>query len=526
MPPVKFFANLAGKATKFGSNVTSKASAGMQKYQQAKQAASPYLEKAEAAKNWVGGKASAVKGGVVAGAAAGGRYYGAVKDAGHRMFGGLSIFKGVGPVIGIFLIILLIMVVFWFMSKGGLQATGGSEYTAEKQTETLFQNVWIRRVEDWFANPFGVRATSGEYEETSTTSPTTSTAPNQAFTVEIKTTPSIVQYNTNGITAVITTKNEGTTIIKELKLNITSEQPAGKCLRFDTLPAGCSPVVAGEYICNISDVYPLSSKQLVISGGYIDETCVGDTFGTSFDPAIPVSVFVNVKGSTYYPASSRLAVERIKTAYGTLLIQNSLLMQQQRGAIYQTGTALTLDMDAGEQPILDSVDQGGLLFSWTNVGNGKMDSTKNPFLFIVTPDSFGQCIFQGLGSTQYEYTLGQSVDVVCDNTAVLGSKYKCIVCDASLQTSWCQEGNPVYQQIEKSAGSIKESFDWACGLVGNGYHVCATNGLTQEFGLMTCPLVFTEPINANRITRYVTAVALYPYVVEAPYSTVQAFRQV
>jgi hypothetical protein len=231
-----------------------------------------------------------------------------------------------------------------------------------------------------------------------------------------------------------------------------------------------------------------------------------------------------VRGITYYPTSSRLSVERIKTDYGTLLMQNSLLMQQSRGAIYQTGTAMQIDMDIGEQPILDSVNEGGMIFSWVEVGEGKIDSTKNPFLFLVTPQEFGPCMPSGIGSMTAAGTSCGDIALMKSMTQSRDKGVRCTLCDEDLITYWCSSSSPVHMQIAANAGTILESFDWACNLAANpAYHVCATNSMNEEFSVMSCTLDLSASIDANRITNYVTALALYPYVVEAPITTIQAY---
>lgn len=499
-------------------------------------------------------------------------------------------------IIMIFALVIFAIIAFWYISSGGLQQSAGSQYVSEQQTQNLLENVWMRRIQNFFSNPFGISASSGTYEDVSEVSQASSSAPNQVFSLSLQVTPSMVTYNSQSLIAVITIQNEGSTTIKDMVISIESQQPARSCVRFSSssFPRGaeCKEEETGKYKCTLLEEIPaFASRQLILTNGYIDRTCVEDSFGDEnrqLDTSAPVDVFINVKGSTYYPSSSRLAVERIRTNYGVLLIQNSLLMQQQRGAVYQTGTAVTLDLDVGEQPILSGVPETALLMSWVNVGGGKIDKDKSTILFIVTPEQFGPCVLQGMGGvvitdasegqvkadafTRCNTTTNSTIksecmsensdataaktceytrragnctifaeqissrtspygffDAMCDQADVLSGNnmIHCMICDKHLQETWCDKTNStVYRQIVKSAGTAKESFDWACGLIGKGYNVCATNGMGEEFGVMTCKLNTDESIGANRITRYVTAIALYPYVVEAPYATVKAYEPI
>ena len=473
------------------------------------------------------GVAQSVKGILPGGGGGGGG--GGGKDSGKKIL---------GLIILIFVVIFIVMIAMWFMNSGGLQQSAGSQFSAEKQRQAFLENDMMRRIQDWFANPFGIRAAAGEYEQVDEGTQEATTTPEQAFSIELRVTPAIVQYGNPSVTLIITAKNQGSTAIKELALEIFSEHPIinvtdapiERCFTIDlaNFPnLACDVSERDPYAlrCTLNNIAPYSSKQLVITGGQVDEYCVYRFFTHSgsqgeFSPDQPTSIFINVRGVTYYPTSSRLSVERIKTDYGTLLIQNELLMQQSRGAIYQTGTAMQIDMDIGEQPILDSVNEGGMIFSWVEVGEGKMDPTKNPFLFLVTPQVFGQCRPSGIGATTLDVAKCDDIEI----TKFRDRSLRCLLCDDDLKTYWCDATSPVHMQIAANAGTILESFDWACGLMNKGYHVCATNTMNEEFSVMSCTLDLSASIDANRITNYVTALALYPYVVEAPLTTIQAYN--
>lgn len=439
-------------------------------------------------------------------------------------------------IIFVFAILAVLIFVFWFIRAGGLQNTAGNQFVAEQQTQDIVESTWLKRLTNWFENPFGVQATTGEYEEQESGTQASTSAPNQAFSVDIKATPVLVSYDTSSLTFIATVKNAGNTELKQLDLKLFSEHPIYnspldnrlvRCFRFtnENTDQGCyySDGYGEELTCKLFDIQPFSSKQIVLIGGTVDYDCVYESMGLDFRPDIPVDVFVSAQGTTYYPTSSRLSVERIRTDYGVLLIQNNLLRQESRGAIYQTGTAMQIDLDIGEQPILDTVNKGGLLFSWVEVGTGKLDEKKSPFLFIITPGSFGKCIPEGIGSAT-------SSLVNCNDQEILKKGQQCILCDEDLTATWCDTESPVYGQIAQHASTIKESFDWACGLIGQKdesgnikYHVCATNTLGTEFSTMSCGMTLTQAIDANRNTKYVTALALYPYTVEAPLTSVQAY---
>jgi hypothetical protein len=150
------------------------------------------------------------------GGGGGGGSSGGGKDSGKKIL---------GLIILIFVIIFIVMIAMWFMNSGGMQQSACSQFTAEKQRQAFLENDMMRRIQDWFANPFGIRAAAGEYEQVETGQQEATTTPEQAFSIEMRVTPAIVQYDSPSVTLIITAKNQGSTAIKELALEIFSEHP-------------------------------------------------------------------------------------------------------------------------------------------------------------------------------------------------------------------------------------------------------------------------------------------------------------
>jgi len=440
----------------------------------------------------------------------------------------------------IFIIFLLlgisIVVIAWFLGVGGLQASGGISYSIGQGIGSIGQSLQFRSLENWISNPFGMNPTAGQYEELQPAE-TPTQGPNQAFTLETRGFTSTVAINQPSVTLFIKVNNAGTQRISQLELSVDSGNYAG-CLFFDEPSAGssqtCADGMCGPLMITVSDIAPYSSKEVTVTGGKIDGTCLKNnyTFGGSFNPNQAIPFYIKIKGFTYYSTSSRLAIERIKTDYGVLLFQNNVLRQEKVGAIFQAGTALSINIDAGDQPILDKVNTGGLLMNWINNGAGSMPSGKNPFLFIVTPPGFGPCKMNlGAGKNILTDDMvttwgGWNPDLMnlftsyCNDINTYATKEgraACMLCGIPNLDIWCSGTGITYIEINKSSPASREMFDWACAQRNKGANVCATNVLSQEFNVFTCDLTLPGEITTdeNRHTDYVTAIAIYPYEVSA-----------
>ncbi len=466
---------------------------------------------------------------------------------------------------------IIIIVVFWFFSVGGGQASAGLGTRVGMGIGAIFDSYAIKSFMNTLSNPFGIQPTSGQYEEVQSTQPKTP-PPNQAFSVEIRGATDTVLLDQKALMFIVKVNNLGSSKISKMDISLDLLPPYSGCLVFDSNGDGIFESGKAE----ITDIAPFSSKEKVFSGGKIDGECVADKLGGSkLKPKIPVgNMFAYAKAITYYPTASRLAVERIKEDYGILLVRNDVLRQQKTGAIYRSGSALTIDMDIGDQPIFDSVTEAGLLMRWQNLGKGKMPVGMKPFLFIVTPDKFGKCLPTGIESLwtiiadgeRITYKLGSwfggaelegsesdlfwcdvsgasgvaSPSITYDEEGELiyecpiGAYYdngecktmvNCVLCDKHLSEHWCDPNKDVYKQIEEYAPHAKPIFDWMCSLVDKGYHVCGTSTLTEEFNVFSCSLKLPGPIktNENRVTEYITAAAIYPYEVKSPSLGIKAY---
>lgn len=421
-----------------------------------------------------------------------------------------------------FILGISVLVIVWFLVAGGLQASGGIGYSFGQGIGSIGQSGIFRGISNWVSNPFGINPTAGQYEELPPAETPTG-APNQAFILETRGFTSTVAFNQPSVTLFIKVNNNGGQRISQLELTVDSGNYAG-CLVFENPSVG-TQTSGGPLQITVTDVAPYSSKEVTITGGKVDGNCIKSkyTFGGEFKPNVPIDFYIKVGGFTYYSTSSRLAIERIKTDYGVLLFQNNVLRQEKVGAIYQAGTALSINIDAGDQPILDTVTSGGLLMNWINNGAGAMSSDKNPFLFIVTPPGFGACNMSlGTGSNIYDKWDSSCNDV--NRKASPSERISCMLCDSDLD-NWCSGGGIIYTEINQYSPTAKSMFDWACTQRATGAHVCATNVLTQEFNVFTCDLALPGKITTdeNRHTDYVTAVAVYPYQVYAGDVLVKAY---
>jgi len=442
----------------------------------------------------------------------------------------------------IFVVLLILGLVaigfVWFIKIGGGQAVlTGAGSRMGRGISAIFDSYAVKNFMNLVKNPFGISPTGGEFEEVQTTTKTP--PPNQAIDVSIRGTLDKVLLDQPALTFIVTVENLGSSKISKVDVSLELLSPYTGCLKFEELGQNCDEK-NGKIMCHVYDIPPFSSKEIVFSAGKLDGKCIADiAHGGKLIANTQIgNIQVVAKASTYYPTASRLAVERIKEDYGVLLIKNNVLRQKPTGAIYRAGTAVTIDMDIGDQPIFDSVKQAGLLMRWQNVGKGKIPSDKNPFLFIITPHDFGRCI----PSTYRENMLivrectgdncdGYSKTEVkskCDTLSFAEGSSVCVLCDSALKEIWCSENSVIRKTlIPVYAPNAEEVFDWICDeiLASNEYHVCATNSLTQEFNVFTCTLNLPGKIqtNENRVTNYITSVAVYPYTVQSAPITLKAY---
>lgn len=420
---------------------------------------------------------------------------GALKSGGGFALGNWKIIAIILFVVG-----LIALIVFWFIAVGGGQAVlPGIGYSFQAGFDKILNSYSIKKFINMVQNPFGVGPTGGDYEDPGAT--VVKTPPNQAFSIELRSLTDTVLLNQRSLVVVVKINNLGNYKLSRVNVNINLREPFDGCLKF---PDGTSENAV------LYDLAPFSSKELIFSGLWIDLECVEENTYALLKPRIPVGgVVIVAKADTIYPTSSRLAIEKIKTDYGILLIKNNMLRQQKTGAIYRSGSAMTIDMDAGEQPIFDTINEMALLLRWQNMGSGKIPSEGKPFVFIVTPEEFGPC--RPAGYTNY-------LDV--GNMDCPGDD-KCIACDEQLfydpttnKFGFCDRSSFVYSAINTYAPDSIQIFDWACGKRSDGFHVCATTTLTEEFNVFVCPLKL-EQIGTEemRVSKYITVIAIYPYEV-------------
>ncbi|MCD6575544.1 MAG: hypothetical protein J7K73_00080 [Nanoarchaeota archaeon] len=410
-----------------------------------------------------------------------------------------------GKIIMILVIIGIIAVVgfliyFWFINVGGGQATSGLGYRISETFSGIFNNYLFRSFSNMLANPFGIGPTGGQYEETEQK---TKAPPNQAFSISIRGSVDTVVMDQKALTFIVTINNLGSSKIKKMNIHLDSLPPFSGCIKFE-----------GGLDREVDNIAPFSTKEIVFSGGWVDLNCIKDNvIDNKLKPNTKTPVYVRATAWTYYPTASRLAVERIKSDFGLLLIRNNALRQTAKGATYKYGSAMTIDMDIGAQPILDDSGSAALLLRWQNVGNGQMKAKKDPILFIVTPKDFGSCIPAGYD----KYDDPNSVDCSSD--------VGCVVCDDELVNSWCAEDGYMRLIIEDYFPDVISVLNWACDLAAEGkMHVCGTTYLTQEFNVFTCTLTIPEiTTNEDVVTDYITTIAAYPYEVQSSTVTVNTF---
>lgn len=397
------------------------------------------------------------------------------------------------------------LIYFWFINVGGGQATAGLGSHVGESFSGIFNNYLFKSFENMIKNPFGIGPTGGEYEETEQK---TKAPPNQAFSINIRGSTDTVMMNQHALTFIITIKNLGSSKIKKMTVALNALPPYNKCLVFDDNSEDKG------LVREVTDLAPFSTREIVFSGGYINLSCVKDeVIDKVLKHDVKTPIYIKATAWTYYPTASRLAVERIKNDFGVLLIKNNALRQNPTGATYKYGSAMTIDMDIGNQPILDNSNEAALLLRWQNVGNGQMKSGKDPLLFIITPNDFGQCI--PAGYEKYD-------DV---NSGVCNNNAGCIVCDEELNKSWCKEGGYMRNIISEYSPDAESVLDWACRLASNGeMHVCGTTHLTEEFNVFTCKLNVPEiTTNDSFVTDYITTFAAYPYEVQSQTVTINTF---
>ena len=412
--------------------------------------------------------------------------------------------------------------VVWFFGVGGGQATAGMGNRVGESFSGLFNNYLFRSIGNMLKNPFGIGVTGGKYEEQEQK---TKAPPNQAFSISIRGNVNTAKMNQHSLTFIVTIKNLGSSKINELHLRLDSLSPYDNCLKFNNeinyLPNGkVDDTHQGTYGRDkvIYNLAPFSTREVVFSGGWID---LSEVKKVVIDKVLKANtntpIYIRATAWTYYPTASRLAVERIKSDFGVLLIKNNALRQKSTGAIYKYGSAMTIDMDIGPQPILDNSNSAALLLKWQNVGNGNMKSNMSPMLFIVTPKDFGKCI--PAGYIAYK----DAGNLQCDKTK--DSAAGCIVCDSDLVNSWCDKNSKVWGSISEYMPDIIPTLTWACDMAKTGdKHVCGTTDLTMEFNVFTCSLNVPKiSTTEDIITDYITTIATYPYEVNSQTVKVNTF---
>jgi hypothetical protein len=101
--------------------------------------------------------------------------------------------------------------------------------------------------------------------------------------------------------------------------------------------------------------------------------------------------------------------------------------------------------------------------------------------------TFGEC-----KKLATDFSAGSTT--ICSAIDIDEEDFKCILCDDALVKTWCDTTSSVYSQIVSSAPTVKNTFDWVCkkaaenGWGRDQYHVCATNGVGDEFKVFTCAL--------------------------------------
>ncbi len=394
--------------------------------------------------------------------------------------------------------------VVWFFGVGGGQATAGMGNRVGESFSGLFNNYLFRSIGNMLKNPFGIGVTGGKYEEQEQK---TKAPPNQAFSISIRGNVNTAKMNQHSLTFIVTIKNLGSSKINELHLQLNSLTPYDNCL---VIPDGNERI--------IKNIAPFSTREVVFSGGWIDLNKVKEVIiDNVLKPNTNTPIYIRATAWTYYPTASRLAVERMKSDFGVLLIKNNALRQKSTGAIYKYGSAMTIDMDIGPQPILDNSNSAALLLKWQNVGNGNMKSNMSPMLFIVTPKDFGKCI--PAGYIAYK----DAENLQCDKTK--DSAAGCIVCDNELVNSWCDKNSKVWTDISKYTPDALSTLEWVCDVAKNGEkHVCGTTDLTMEFNVFTCSLNVPKiSTTEDIVTDYITTIATYPYEVNSQTVKVNTF---
>ncbi|HDQ59980.1 MAG TPA: hypothetical protein ENN30_02190, partial [Candidatus Woesearchaeota archaeon] len=346
-------------------------------------------------------------------------------------------------------IVVACLGVGWYLNTAGiLQAGAGFIPTVTDTVEEIKDASPIRRTIEFIKNPMAWTPTSGQVE---ITEDPRARVPNQAIQTEVKAVVSEVQIGQSAITTILTVKNIGSQHIDKVEVIVYSKSPifitkdkynGGGCINFDKLPTGCKAEGSNNgppYVCEVHNVPPFTERQLIFSGGKVEIGCIEKSITTlniactignlnencKIKANAPVYVTFNAEARTYYTATSRLSIERIRSDYGLLLMKHNILMPMPVGAIFQAGTAVQIDMSAGNQPILDTIEEVPLLIRWTRVGSGKIPDDKPSYMFIVTPKEFGECI---MSMGNYYGTEGEPISLgsECFGAA---SENRCIVCN-------------------------------------------------------------------------------------------------
>ncbi len=349
---------------------------------------------------------------------------------------------------------------------------------------SIMQFHQFRLLLDQITDPFGIRPTRGEYEVT----PDRPVRPDQAFDIEIRGTETVL-LDREGLITFVKVTNQGSTTIERMDVELDLGSPFSGCVEF----SGAESKYDSDFEVNvysnidvITSIPPGSSKELVFRNGKIHMDCLlAKVARTSFDANTPIGgVNLIATGSTVYSTASRLAVERIEQEQGEILIRNNVLVQRPTGAIYRSGSAVTIDLDVGVQPILaprvgDDLTVG-LIMRYMNVGRG--DMIGEPMLFIITPRDFGRCQPAGL-------------EAQCNNVNIF---------------TFMREITRTY-----SLGrNVLEVTDWMedISTQKRTHNVCYVLEDVEEFDVVTCT-VDIPPIRTTekRLTDYITVFALYGY---------------
>lgn len=339
----------------------------------------------------------------------------------------------------------------------------------------------FRYLLDSIMNPFQISPTRGQYEVTPDDAPV---RPDQAFDIEIRGTETAILDQAEALIIFVKVTNMGSISIEEMIVELDLGGTFSGCLQTDKATASSSPFLNRDTIHNIA---PGASVEVVFRGT-LDGRCMRDAAKgiTTFRANENIGgVSLKATAETKYMSTSRLSVERIEQSHAQLLMGNNVLRQSRVGAIFRAGTAVTIDMDIGEQPIIvpSGGTSGGLIMRYTNVGRG--DIGGEPSLIIVTPKDFGTCKPPG------------RIDAVCSG-------------EANYNTELGRIEDAVDKYMPRAIGII----DWI-KTAEDRYNACILSkeegARIEEFELITCTVRIPPLDVERRVTEYITAIAVYDY---------------